>query len=396
MWRIALRMLAADRAKFGGLVFGLAFTSFLVTFAASYFCGFMTNGYALVSENPQVDVWVMDPAVESVEQTTNLTSSALERVRGVPGVRDARALRLASIDARFANGRVQPVQVIAVDDITLDGVPAPQDVVPAVLREGDSVLVDAGATEDKLLAPVRAADRWPHDGPHLDAPLRPLAAGDELLLNDRALQVRGVTAVHPRFPPRPLVYMTRGTALRVLPYERRDVTFVLVRTMPGSDAHDVATHIAQRTGLRARTSDDFIVDTVRWYLVNSEDVGDISAMLILAMTMGLGVSGIMLYLFTHDRRRDYAVLRALGLAPRTLSMMVVVQAFTAAAIGAGIGLGACGIAGEIATRFGFPFRMLVYTPIAGIVAVLLVAVAGTLASLMPVRRLDPAEVFALR
>ena len=42
MLRIALKMLVADRAKFIGLLFGIAFTSFLVTFAASYFCGFMT------------------------------------------------------------------------------------------------------------------------------------------------------------------------------------------------------------------------------------------------------------------------------------------------------------------------------------------------------------------
>ncbi|TZF89259.1 FtsX-like permease family protein, partial [Cognatilysobacter lacus] len=265
-----------------------------------------------------------------------------------------------------------------------------------VLREGDSVLVDAGATEDKLLAPVHAADRWPHDGPHLDAPLRALAAGDELLINDRVLQVRGVTNMHPRFPPRPLVYMTRGTALRVLPYERRDTTFVLVRAMPGTDTAALASRIAARTGLRARASSDFQGDTVRWYLLNSEDVGDISAMLILAMTMGLSVSGIMFYLFTHDRRRDYAVLRAMGLAPRALSAMVVVQALTAAAIGAGLGLGLCGLAGEVAMRHGFPFRMLVWTPLAGLAAVLIVAIAGTLVSLVPVRRLQPAEVFALR
>lgn len=396
MWRVALRMLAADRAKFAGLVFGLAFTSFLVTFAASYFAGFMTHGFALVTENRAVDIWVMDPAVASVEQTTNLPPSARERVRGVPGVADARALRLAMIDARFANGRVQPVQVIAVDGITLDGVPAPAHTAPDVLREGDSVLVDAGGTEDKLLAPVHAADRWPHDGPHLDAPLRALAAGDEVLLNDRAVQVRGVTALRPRFPPRPLVYMAHGTALRVLPYERRDTTFVLVRAMRGVDTDALARRITARTGLRARTAAEFRADTVRWYLVNSEDVGDISAMLVLAMTMGLGVSGIMLYLFTHDRRRDYAVLRAMGLAPRALARLVMLQAFAAAAIGAGIGLGACGIAGELAVRAGFPFRMMGYTPVAGLAAVLLVAAIGTFASLGPVRRLQPAEVFALQ
>ena len=68
MFRIALQMLVADRAKFAGLLFGISFTSFLVTFAASYFCGFMTRGFSLIAENPATDVWVMDPAVDSVRR----------------------------------------------------------------------------------------------------------------------------------------------------------------------------------------------------------------------------------------------------------------------------------------------------------------------------------------
>jgi putative ABC transport system permease protein len=86
MFHVALQMLVSDRAKFIGLLFGIVFTSFLVTFAASYFCGFMTNGFSLVSENSAADVWVMDPAVESAEQTINLPASALPRVRSVEGV----------------------------------------------------------------------------------------------------------------------------------------------------------------------------------------------------------------------------------------------------------------------------------------------------------------------
>jgi hypothetical protein len=78
MFRIAWKLLAGDRAKYAGLIFGIAFTSFLVTFAASYFCGFMTRGFALIAENPGVDVWVMNPAVESVVQTINVPLSALE------------------------------------------------------------------------------------------------------------------------------------------------------------------------------------------------------------------------------------------------------------------------------------------------------------------------------
>src|SRR3982075_950928 len=108
MLNVAMKMLKGDRAKYVGLLFGITFTSFLVTFAGSYFCGFMTRGFALISENPAADVWVMDPAVESAEQTTNIPDSALSRVRSVEGVLSAVPLALAASEARFPNGRFQP------------------------------------------------------------------------------------------------------------------------------------------------------------------------------------------------------------------------------------------------------------------------------------------------
>jgi len=37
MLRLAVKMLVGDRTKYAGLLFGITFTSFLVTFAFSYF-----------------------------------------------------------------------------------------------------------------------------------------------------------------------------------------------------------------------------------------------------------------------------------------------------------------------------------------------------------------------
>lgn len=391
---VALRMLVADRAKFAGLVFGLAFTSFLVTFAAGFLAGFMTNGFALIAENADADVWVMDPAVESVEKTTSLPLSALPRVRGVDGVARADPLWLANADVRFAHGAFQPVQVIGVDDASNTGVPPGALVDAALLHDTGTAIVDPGGTSGKLLTPSRNADRWPHDGPHLDAPTREIAAGDEVMVNGRLVRIVGRSSTLPRFPPRPLLYMTRATALATLPAERRPLTFVLVRAVPGVGATELAARISARTGLRARARDAFKSDTVRWYLANSEDVGDISAMLILAMTMGLGVSGVMLYMFTYDSCRQYAVLKAMGMQPAALARMVLVQAGASVAIGAGIGLGACGIAALVAVRMGFPLRLLWFTPLVGVIGVLAVAAVATAISLRPVLRLQPGEVFA--
>jgi putative ABC transport system permease protein len=396
MFHIALKMLVADRAKFAGLLFGIVFTSFLVTFAASYFCGFMTAGFALVSENADADVWVMDPAVESVEQTINMPASALLRVRSVDGVADAVPLMLASTTARLPNGRFQQFQAIGVDDATLAGAPLVAGRSADGLHAADTVVVDAGGTSGKLETPSREADRWPADGPHLDAPTREMAAGDELLLNDHLLRVVGHSRTLPRFPVRPLLYATRSTLLRVLPPERNWLTFVLVKARSGVSPGALAMRITRDTGLRARSAADFKADTVRWFLVNSEDVGDIAAMLTLAMAVGFGVTGVMLYMFTYEHQKQYAVLKAMGARAGTVLSMVSVQAATCALIGTGIGIGLCGLVGDIVMRMGYPFRMMWFTPIAGLLGVVVVSLVAGAISVRPIIRLQPAVVFASR
>jgi putative ABC transport system permease protein len=394
---IALKMLMGVRAKYAGLLLGIAFTAFLVTFSASYFAGFMTRGFALIAENGGTDVWVMDPAVTSVEQTVNMSSSALARVRSVSGVRYATPLALGAADARLPNGRFQPFQVIGVDDATLVGAPALRDgASQSLLRAPDAILVDAGGTTGKLTTPARKEDQWPTDGAHLAVPMRELQAGDEFLVNDNRVRVAGLSATLPRFPPRPLIYTTYSNAMRILPPERTRLTFVLVRAADGIIPSELARRIQLRTGLRARTTPDFKADTVRWYLVNSEDVGDMSAMLILAMSVGFGVVGIMLYMFTYESLKQYAVLKAMGATPQTLLMMVLVQSALCAALGTGIGVGFCALLGELVSMSGYPFRMMWFTPLAGALGVLIVSMTAATISARPVRKLQPSVVFSGR
>jgi len=397
MLRVAIKMLIGDRAKYAGLVFGITFTSFLVTFAASYFTGFMTRGFALVSENQTVDVWVMDPAVRSVEKTANMAASALDRVRSIEGVRSAVPMALGTAEVRFPNGAFQSFQVIGVDDSALAGVPPLKDgVSAAVLRTPDSVIADPGGTSGKLQTPLFPADQWPGGGPRLDVPTRSLAVGDELLVNDRHVTVVGRSEALPRYPPRPLLYTTYSNASRILLPERRRLTFVLVSAAAGVAAGDLAARIEARTGFRARASDDFKSDTAWWFLANSEDVGDIASMLILAMSVGFGVTGIMLYMFTTENLKQYAVFKAMGATSSTLLAMIFVQVSLCALLGTGLGLGLCAIVGEFASEAEYPFRMMWFTPLAGSAMVLIVSVVAAVISAHPVLKLDPSVVFTGR
>jgi len=397
MIAIALKMLLGDRTKYAGLLFGITFTSFLVTFAASYFGGMMTRSFALIAENPQADVWVMDPAVVAVDRPINLPTSALNRVRSVEGVRSAVPLALAQADARFPNGRFQSFQVIGVDDATLTGVPLMNvGSTAAVLRSPDAVIVDEGGTSGKLETPSSKTDQWPRGKPHLDVPTRPLIAGDELLINDTRVQVAGQSAALPRFPPRPLLFTTYSTAERILLPERRRLTFVLATAAPGVDARTLATRIEAATDLRARAADDFKEDTVRWMLANSEDVGDAVTMLSIAMLVGFGVTGVMMFLFTNENLKYYAVLNAMGATTRLLLTMICAQAGLCAVIGTGLGLGLCALAGRVFEAHDFPFRMMWFAPAVGGTAVVLVSVGAALFSTRPIRKMQPASFLAGR
>lgn len=390
-------MLIGDRAKYAGLLMGVAFTAFLVTFAAAYFAGFMTRSYALIRENPGADIWVMDPAVATVDRTINMPDSALEQVRSVTGVGGAAPLALGRLNARFANGRFQEFQVIGVDDATLQGAPLLEGgSEPTGLHGPDAAIVDAGGTEGKLETPLLAHDQWPYDGPHLDAPTRELRAGDELLADGRRIEVIGRSNSLPRFPPRPLLYTTYANAARILPRERHLLTFVLVTARRGANLRQLAHRIQQETGLRARTAGDFIRDTVVWNLLNSEDVGDMGAMIILAMTVGFGATGILLYMFTYENLKHYAVLKSMGASNRTLRRMIFVQTCVCVLIGTGLGLGLCAIASEVVSHWGFPFRLMWFAPVLGIAGVMIVGLTAVLISIRPVLRLDPGIVFAGR
>jgi putative ABC transport system permease protein len=307
-------------------------------------------------------------------------------------------LVIATVDARFPNGRFQSFQLIAVDNATLFGLPPLQNgVSPAMMRTPDAVVVASGGSQGKLQTPSLAADQWPFGQPRLDVPTRELAIGDQLLVNDHRVVVRGRAEALPRYPPRPLMYTTLSNAVHMLPPKRHLLTFVVAQAAPGISPEQLASHIEAQTGLKARSSEDFKRDTVDWLLHNSEDVGDIASMMSIAMLVGFGVTGVMLYLFTTDSLKQYAVLKAMGADSRLLLTMIFVQSGLCALLGIGLGLGVCAMVGQIAiTKFNFPFRMMWFTPVLATLMVVLVSIAAAAISARPVLKLEPGIVFAGR
>jgi len=112
--------------------------------------------------------------------------------------------------------------------------------------------------------------------------------------------------------------------------------------------------------------------------------------------VNFGASGVMLYIFTSENLRQYAVLGAMGATSRQLVRMLFVQAGMCALLGTGMGLDLCCLAGRIFGAVDHPFRMMWFTPIFGMAIVTLVSLVAALPSGRPVLKLSPAVVFAGR
>lgn len=394
MIRVALSMLTGDGPKYGGVLFGIAVTTFLTTLFLSMFAGMLTRTYALMNDLPWADIWVMDPACQTITQTNNIPDTSPDRVRSVQGVASTTQLALGSASARLPHGRFLPIDVIGVDDATLFGVPGSVSSQTALrLRAPQAVLADHAGTRGQLVVPVNPSDAWDTRRGHQSVPTRPVADGDELLVNNASVQVRGVISGSPRFNPQPVLYTTYANASRILPPLRHRLTFVLVSVEPGNDPAQVARRIESSTGLRASTRAEFKRDTVLWFLANAEFVSHVGIMTFFAFIVGLAISGLMLFMFTRENSRIYATLKALGASDKRLAWMIIAQASFAGLLGFGLGVGTCVLVGSALATTGFPFRLLPITPIfVGILAIT-IAILAAIVSLRSVLHLEPGIVF---
>ena len=83
---IAWKMLIGNKAKYLGIIFGVAFASLLIAQQSSIFCGLMLMTTSQIQDVKGADIWVMDRNVQFSDDVKPLSENDLYRVRGVEGV----------------------------------------------------------------------------------------------------------------------------------------------------------------------------------------------------------------------------------------------------------------------------------------------------------------------
>lgn len=376
---VALRMLTGDRAKYLGLVFAIAFSSFLIAQQSSLFCALMNRTRSVILDVTDADIWVMDPATQYIDEVYALKDSDVDRVRGIPGVRWAVPFFRGSSRAISPEGKFRQTILLGVDDASLAGAPEPRRMVLGSienLREPDAVVIDLA-------------------GYHFFFPGQPLELGKILEMNDHRAKIVGIVEASPPFGTLPVFYTRYNEALNYVGQERKLLSFVLVKSAPGVAARELTRRIREGTGLEAETSQDFGWATILYYIHNTGIPASVGITVIVAILVGTVVAGQTFYMFTLENLKQFGALKAIGTTNGRIVRMILLQALLVGAIGYGLGMGLAAaffaiISHKEATR-GF---ILLWQTMAGSgIVVFFIVVLASLVSIRKVLVLEPAIVF---
>lgn len=375
---VAWQMLTSDRAKYLGLIFAIAFSTFLMSHQTSIFFGLMDRTRSQIVDVKDADIWVMDPKTQYLDEVLALPDQALYRVRGVPGVEWAVPLLKSNARAKVhSDGRFRAVILMGLDDGSLVG--APRNMALGsfdTLRQPDSIVID------------RVAYSFFFPG-------EPIALGKYLEVSDRMLRVVGVCNSAAPFVNLPVVYTRYSIALDLVGRERNLMSFVVAKAARGVSGQQAAANIARHTGLKALTAEDFGWQTIWYYVKNTGIPINFGITVIVSLVVGAVVSGQTLYLFILESLKQFGALKAIGVTNLRITFMVLLQALVVGTIGFCLGIAMTAGFFEM-TKDELDLRGFYLAPqvMAGVAMIVgLIIVFASLVSIRRVSVLEPAMVF---
>ncbi|MCP5505068.1 MAG: ABC transporter permease [Chlamydiales bacterium] len=380
MLLLSLKILIGDKAKFIGIVLGLSFASFIIVQQAAIFVGLMARTFGFITDTSQPDIWVMDEKVQFIEDTKPLRATQLYLVRGIDGVEWAVPFYKGLLKARLQSGNFQICNVIGIDEASLIGG-------PPVMLEGS--VLDLRKTDGIIVNKVGADGKLSSNGKNGI----PLQVGETIEINDHRAQVVGICKSTRTFQSQPVIYTTYARATSFAPYERKLLSFILVKAKPGLSPEKLCASIQSLPGLTAYTSSQFKRLTIEYYMKNTGIPLNFGMAVLLGFIIGMAISGQTFYNFILDNLRYLGTFKAMGANNRLLTKMVLLQAVWVGFIGWGLGIGAAALFGFLSRNSDLSFLLMWQLYVISGITMFTITGFSAWIGLYKVYRLDPAIVF---
>src|SRR5215813_373029 len=292
-------MLTGDRAKYLGLIFAIAFSTFLMSHQTSIFCGLMNRTRSQIMDVRDATIWVMDPKTQYLDEVKALPDQDLYRVRGVDAIEWAVPLFKGAARAKVhTDGKFRAVILMGIDDASLVG--APRDMAMGSfdsLREPDSIIID-------------------RVGYKFFFPGEPLQLGKQFEINDHILRVVGICNSSAPFVNLPVAYTRYSSAVELVGQERNLMSFVVAKPRAGHSDEEAARRVTGNTGIPI----------------------NFGITVAIALIVGTVVAGQTFYLFVLENLKQFGALKAIGVTNWRITSMILLQAFVVGVIGYCLGI----------------------------------------------------------
>ena len=366
MFRLAVANLIQNKTRLAFSVGGVGLALTLVLFFGAVFHGAQGRLTAYI-DHAGADVWVSQDGVRTMHMSqSTLPSSVTDKVKAVSGVQEAVPI-LYSEAVIQAGGKEFIVYVFGVSpDAPLGG---PWHSVDGASQPGPGeVIID-----------------------HAIAKQAGVGVGDEVTVLGQPMKIAGLTSGTSSL-------VSSVSFIRFDDFARARggdavASFVLVKVAPGASPAAVADRIGQSVeGVTVQTREQFASQERQLVSDMSSDI--INIMNTAGFLTGLAVVALTVYIATVARRREYGVLKAMGVRNSRLYQVVLIQALLSVGMGLLVGLGLTLLLGVIIPRFNE--LMVISVSPSSLLRVTLVSFGlAVVAALLPARQLaglEPASV----
>ena len=159
-------------------------------------------------------------------------------------------------------------------------------------------------------------------------------------MNDHRAVIVGVCEATRTFQSNPVVYTTYSRAKSSPPRSGRSSPTSWPRPSPGRRRRRSSpAGSARQTGLRARTSQEFIWTTIDYYLRYTGIPINFGITAVLGFLVGTAIAGQTFYNFTIENIKQFGALKAMGATNGRIVGMILLQAMVVGLLGYGIGVG---------------------------------------------------------
>jgi putative ABC transport system permease protein len=372
----SLATLWHERPRFLPGIGAVAFSAVLIALQ----CGLLLGLFKITSlpvDHSTADVWVCSPEVLSVDLGRPIPLWMMSRVAGDPRVKSTETYYQAFASWIKPDGGSQLCIIIG-SSLEKDSMGAIQELTQEMrdlLTEPNSIIVDSSEHKNLGITGV----------------------GDYAEINKVRVRIVGETKGLKSLAG-PYVFCSRPTARLLLRNmtPRDTTTYYLIRCDDPNNAealaHDLNEEFKGHHDMTVMTQSEFSTRSRRHWLIKTKGGIALGYTALLGLLVGAVVTSQTLYAATAASAKEYAILLAMGIPRRRVTMTVLVQSFWVGIFGVAFAYPVVHALAYLGSFLGvqipLPWEILV---LAGTVTMVMSMLAGLIA-LRSVRRIEPMDL----